>query len=224
MPTRRRALATGAALLATASSAGCLEFLLGEGLSFEANRATVAQPALDETGYQENQIRDVGIQREFEAAGQTREVSITNWHAQYDKEIDLSDLGLPIENASQRAAIFSVLSTPRVEVAGQEFNPVDDVGTDEIVSRVQNRYQGISGLQEVGEQSATLVGTSTTATEFQGDLELRDTGVTIDVALHVTEAVQAGEDFVLAVGGYPNALSGERDNAFRLFEGVEHEG
>lgn len=224
MPTRRRALATGAGLLATATTAGCLEFLLGDGLSFEASRATVSPAALDETGYEENRVREVGLQREFEAGGQSREVSITNWQAEYDKRIDLGDLGLPVEDATQRAAVFSVLSTPRVEIAGQEINPIDDVGTDEIVSRVQDRYEGISGLQEVGDQSATVLGTATTATEFQGDLALQNTGVTVDVTLHVTEAVEAGEDFVLAVGGYPNALSSERENAFRLFEGVQHEG
>lgn len=222
MPTRRRALATGAALLGTGTTAGCLDLLLGGGLSFEATRATVSQSTLDETGYQENRIRDVGIEREFEAAGQTRQVSITNWHAEYDKEIDLQDLGLPVEG-SQRAAIFGVLSTPRVEVAGQEFNPIDDVSTADIVSRLQSRYEGISGLQQVGESAATVLDASTTATEFRGDLELRNAGVTVDVTLHVTEAVEDGEDFVLAVGGYPNVLSGERENTFALFEGVEHD-
>jgi len=224
MPTRRDAIATGAGFVAAATSAGCLELLFGEGLSFEATAPSVAQAALDETGYRENRITDYGVQREFEAAGQSREVAVTNWQAEYDKSVDLADLGLSVESASQRAAVFSVLSSPRVEVAGESFNPLEDMDAAQIVSQVQSRYEGIDGLQRVGEQSVTLLGTTTTATEFQGDLELQNSGATVDVTLFVTRAVASGADFVLAVGAYPTALSSERENVSRLLEGIRHEG
>lgn len=224
MPTRRDAIAAGAGVLTAATSAGCLELLVGEGLSFEATAPSVAQPTLEETGYRESRVTDYGVQREFEAEGQSREVAITNWQAEYDKSVDFGDLGVPAENASQRAAVFSVLSTPRVEIAGQEFNPIDDMDTADIVSQVQRRYEGMDGLQRVGERSATLLGSATTATEFEGDLELQNSDVTLQVTVYVTQAVASGEDFLLAVGAYPSALSAEREDVFTMMGGVQHDG
>lgn len=224
MPTRRAAIATGAGLVASAT-AGCLDLVFGEGLNFEATPPSVAQSALDQTGYEEQEVSDHSVEREFEAAGQTRTVGLTNHHAQYDKSVDLQSLGLPVDSPGQRAAVFSAYTTPQVEVAGQDFNPIDDVSTAELIATVQNRYDGMGGLEQAGEEPATLAGTETTATEFQGDLELQGPNVTVEVTVYVTDAIASGEDFLLAVGAYPTALASvEDDNVFTLMESVQHDG
>ncbi|SNR31751.1 hypothetical protein SAMN06266787_1011243 [Halorubrum ezzemoulense] len=78
--TRRRALAAGGAV-GLASLAGCtaLDVATGDGpAEFAAGTATVADATLSESGYELNEVSDETISREVEAAGQTREVRVTN--------------------------------------------------------------------------------------------------------------------------------------------------
>lgn len=221
MLTRRRALLT-TAVAASATTAGCLDLLFGDGLEIEATAASVSQAALDETGYEKHQESDQTVEREFEVQGETRSVSATNKHAEYDRSIDLSVVGL----GSQRAATFSAFTTPKAEIGGKTLNPIDNMDEGDIVQRAQARYGGIGNLSRVGETSVTLLGESgTTATEFEGAAGLSGTGQDVDLTMHVTEEVESGDDFALAVAAYPTRLdSTERENAFTLIEGVQHDG
>lgn len=224
MHARRDALAAGAGL-AIAATSGCLDLLLGDGLSFEATAPSVSEEALDATGYEEHRIQDHTLERTFEAAGESRDVTVTNWQAEYDRAVDLGGLGLPIDEARQQAAVFSAITTPQVEVLDQEFNPVAEMSAADIVAMAQERYEGFQDLQRVGEETVTLLGEETTATEFEGEARLTDADVRLDLTLYVVEAVPSGDDYALAIAGYPSLLeSQEGDNVFTLFDGVQHDG
>jgi hypothetical protein len=220
MHSRRSFLASGAAG-ALVATAGCLDFILGDDLSFSASPANVSDDALDSTGYEENQTREQSFEKEFSVGGESRTVGITNHYAEYDRSIDLSGLGI----GSQRAATFTAATTPKVEVLGETFNPIDDMSPAEILGRAQGRYGGIDDLQEVGEFDTTLLGKETTVTRFHGSAELGDTGQNVDVELQVSDVVGSNGDFALAIGGYPQQLSdSERDNYETLVAGVQHDG
>jgi len=220
MQTRRSFLAT-AATGAVAATAGCLDFILGDDLSFEATAASLAEATLSETGYEERRIKEQSMEREFEAGGESRTVGITNWLAEYDKSIDLSAIG----GGDQRAATFTVLTTPQAEVLGQTFNPVGDMSAAEIVGLAQDRYEGFGSLSPQSETTATLLGSSTTVTRFSGSAELAETGQNVDLELQVAEAVKSNGDFAVAIGGYPEQLaSRERSNFFAMLENVQHDG
>lgn len=220
MPTRRSLLAAGATG-GLAATAGCLDFILGDDdLSFSATQATVSEEALAEAGYQERRAREETMEREFEAGGSSRNVSVTNWYTEYDRTIDLSLLG-----GEQRASTFTAITTPKAKVLNQTFNPVGDMSTAELVQTVQDRYEGFGNLEERDSQSATLLGKSTTVTRFTGTAEHQATGTEIDVELQVAEAVGSNGDFALAYGAYPQRIADtERDNYFTLLDGVEHDG
>lgn len=221
MPIRRRALLT-ATVAASAATAGCLDLLFGDGLEIEATAASVSQSALEATGYEEHQVTSQTIEREFEVQGETRSVSATNKHAEYDRAIDLSAVGV----GNQRAATFSAFTTPKAEIAGESLNPIEDMNEADVVQRAQARYDGFGNLSQVGESSVTLLGESgTTATEFEGEAALSGTGQTVDLTLHITEEVGSGDDFALAIAAYPTRLDSiERENVFTLIEGVQHDG
>lgn len=224
MVTRRVALAASAGLL-SAGLAGCTDVLFGEGLDIEATAPSVSESALEETGYEEHQVREMPIEREFEVAGETRRVRATNWQAEYDKAVDLSGIGLGDALGRQRAATFSAVTTPKAEIAGQTLNPIDDMDTSEIVARAQQRYDDFGNLRQVDETTTSILGETTTVDEFEGEASLTDADVTVDLTLHVSEAVESGDDFALVVAGYPTVLdASERDDAFRMIDGVEHDG
>ncbi len=225
MQTRRTLLALGASA-AIASTAGCIENLpfAGDGpMTFTAQPATVPESALDETGYEQQEIKEVVVEETFEAGGQSQDVVVTNWQAEYDRAVDFGDLGIPVDGR-QQAAVFTALATPQVSVLGQTFNPVADMSSEELAEMVQDRYEGLENLDHVGEESLEVAGESTTVGELEGEASLIDGGLSVELTLHIAEAVEAGEDLIVAVGGYPTELRDEEHpNIVTMMEAIEHE-
>lgn len=220
MQSRRTFLASGAAG-ALVATAGCLDFILGDDLSFSASPASVSENALASAGYEENRTREQSLEKEFEVGDESRTVGITNHYVEYDHTVDLSAIGI----GSQRAATFTAATTPQVEVLGETLNPIDDMSPAEILRRAQSRYGAIEDLREVAEFDTALLGEQTTVTRFHGSAQLGDTGQEVDVELQVSDAVGSNSDYVLAVGGYPQQMAdSERDNYETLVAGVQHEG
>lgn len=226
MQSRRTFLTLGAST-AIATTAGCtasIPFVGDEPMEFGADSASIPQSVLDETGYDDHEIEEVKIERTFEAGGQTQDVIVTNWQAEYDKTIDLSELGVPIDERL-RAAVCTALTTPQVSVLDRTFNPVGEMTSEELAEMVQDRYEGMENLERVDEDTITITGESTTVGEFETEAELVDEGISIDLTLHIAEAVESGDDLVVGVGGYPTELrSDERPNLFSLLEAIEHNG
>ncbi len=189
--------------------------MLSGPVTFSAKKATVGEQTLSETHYQEQSVNQSVITRNVSAAGQSKTVTVTNWIAQYDRAIDLGPLG------SQRAAVFSVVATPQVDVLGKSFNPIGDYSRERIVMMLQSRYQSIDDVQHVGNYSTTMLGQNTTVGKFSAQAELVG-GQSVDVYVHVTR-VQVGDDYVLAVAVYPQRIDDTESQHVRtLIHGVEH--
>lgn len=223
MHTRRDGLRAGAAALA-ASIAGCssIPFVGDDPLEFLATRTTVPESVRQDTGYEEASVSELTIERTFEAGGQSQDVVVTNWLAEYDKAIDVSEIGPFDERA--RAAVFTMLSTPQVSVLGQEFNPIEDMSSRELVEMVQERFDNLQNIEQAGTTGALVAGEETTAGEFNADAQFTGTGAQIPVVLHVTEAVAVGGDFLITIGAYPRGGGPlERDNVFTMMEQANRE-
>lgn len=117
MKLSRRAVGS-LALTGIAGLAGCS----GGSTSFSAE----AKTSTADTGYQRQDQREETITREF--AGQ--EVTGSNVTTEYDKEIDIPLIG------SAKLGVFTAFTSPEVNVAGQEFNLIDDWSTEKIVGQL----------------------------------------------------------------------------------------
>lgn len=225
--TSRRSALGALATVAAGSTVGCLEaipFVGDEPLTFSASPSRVPDAVLEETGYEEYNQTTMEVERTFEAAGQSQRVVVTNQLAEYDKAVDFGALGI-LGSGRYQAAIVTALTTPQVDVLGQTFNPVADTSSADLAGMVQDRYDGISNVQQVGEETAPVAGGSTTVGEFEARADLIGAGATVDLTLHIAEAVEAGSDLVVAIGGYPSiAQSRERDDVLAMFAGIEHQG
>lgn len=211
---RRQALLTIGSAGVTAATAGCIGFLTGsEPLEFEATTATVTQSALDETGYEEAEVREDPITRSFSAAGQEREVEVTNSIATYERTIDLGPLG------EQKAAIFAVLSTPQVKILDRTFNPVGEMSNRELLQQLQGRYEGFSVGGRVDTRSQTVLGQDTEIEKFEASATFN--GQEIDLFVHITNVAHEA-DFVVPIAVYPQRLPGESEKVFRLYNGIQH--
>ncbi|WP_336002718.1 DUF6517 family protein [Halorientalis halophila] len=210
----RRILAT-VAVAAVMVTAGC-GFLLGnEPATFSASPATVSEQALEETSYEETNVTEQNISREVEAAGQTREVVVTNHMAQYERQVGISGLG------EQEAAAFVAFSSPQISVAGQSFNPLDDMSERDILNQFNTEHSNVQVEEQTGTRNLSILGETRSVKQFDGTTEL--SGQEIDVIIHATK-FEHGDDHIGAIAIYPERVDGEEDRVVTLYEGLEHEG
>lgn len=211
----RRSFLAGIGATSIAATAGCLDFVTGDGpLEFEASRAMVETSALDETGYELAAKESPEVSRSFTVAGQTREVAVTNRLSTYEKSIDFGPLG------SVRAAVFAALATPKIEIAGRTFNPVDDMSNRELLEQLQSRYEGVTVNEKVGTYQVETLETTATVDRYDADAELQ--GQDVPIYLHVAR-LEHGADFLIGVGAHPQMVEGEGENIKQLIGALTHE-
>lgn len=216
-PTRRQLLAGAGAGLAT-GLAGCSGQLTAEGAAFDAAEVSLAASVQSDTGYSHYRTEDLTVTREFSRFGFSRSVEVTNSVSEYDRAIELSLLGQRV-----RAAVFAALSTPQVDILGKSFNPVADMSTREIAGMLQEHYENVDDIREDTSFESTVAGQTTTVTRFTAAATLVELGVSVDIYLYVSEAVELDGDFVVALAAHPQAFGEERDTVEALLSGVRRE-
>jgi hypothetical protein len=198
-------------------SAGCVGVLTGnEPLTVEAGPVSVSSATLDDTGYEEVRSTTQEMTREVSAAGQTREVVVTNQVTEYARTIDIGPLG------SGEFARFVVVSTPAVEVLGQTFNPVGEMSNREPAELAQAQYQGLENPETAGERRVSVLGTQATVSRFTADATLQGTGQSVELTLHVTR-IRDGGDFIVVIAAHPTLLPGEAERVDTMLGGVQHD-
>lgn len=213
MTRQRQVLAVVVAGLLVAT-AGCNVILGDDPVEFTAAAATVDDPTLEATGYEEVRVDEQLVVRNFSAAGQSRQANVTNVLAQYERQVDLGVLG------ERRAAVAVAFSSPQVSVLGESFNPIEDLTTREILQRLESQYEGVDVGQQVGARNVTSLGEDRVLRKFEGTATLD--GQQVDVYVHATAAFAHEGDFVVFVGIYPQALDGEEDRVVDLFGNLTH--
>ena len=210
-----RRVLTGLAVVALVLSAGCVGFLAGdEPLAFESGPVQVADANQSEAGYETVSVGANTPNQSFPVAGETRNVSVTNHVASYQRAVELGPLG------SAPFARFTVLSTPQVEVAGQTLNPVGGLSNRDLALRLQSQYDSIEDVRFVGNRTVETLGEPRTVSRFGATTTVA--GVDVDLALHVSK-FRHGDDFVVAIAVYPARLDGETDRVEAMLRGIEHE-
>lgn len=198
-------------------SAGAFYLYRDDLTEFSASPVSVAAATRDDTGYEETGVEDVVVEREFEAAGQSEKVVVTNYMTEHEKAVEM-----PLGLGRQRGAVFIALATPQVRVLGKEFNPVEEMSTDELVAMVQNNYEGIENVRKDDEGAVSVLGQATNQTRYAAEATFD--GSSVDIYLHVSEAVDSDDGLVVTIGVYPQMLeSQEEGNVLELMESVVDE-
>lgn len=201
-----------AGLLATS---GCIGFLTGQNaLTFESNPVSVSGQAQSQTGYDQARKEPSTVTKSFSAAGETRNVTVTNHVAEYKRTVGVAGL------AEGELARFTVISSPEVEVLGQTFNPLAELSNRELAAQFQKKYETVSDVQAVGDRTETVLGEEVTVTKFTARATIQG-GQQMDVYLHITK-FKHGDDYVVAVAVYPRQLDGEQENVNVLLSGIQH--
>jgi hypothetical protein len=207
---RRRALLAGAGGLTVSALSGCLGIA---GLDeHEATPAGVEPAVREETGYEQTDIRDLVVRETVEAAGVSEEIVVTNYLTEHEKSISLGPLG------SVRAAVFVVLTSPQISIAGRGFNPIREMSADDLVGLLEADYETINNVEHVSDETVTVLEQDTTEALFEGEATFD--GVTVDVNIHVTESVQTANDHLVTVGVYPTRVQASEEENIRSLMGA----
>lgn len=211
---RLHRLAIAGLLTVLVTTSGCVGTLMGEDLTFSASQPAVDEEAVEEADYDLEEKRDVTINHTVNIQEEEREIEVTNKIAAYSHNVSAGPI------ADQKAAGFVVAASPAVEVAGVTANPVDDYSNRELLKQISSRYDEVDDIERVGSQNVTVLGSETEVTKFSATTTIE--GERVDVYLHVMKT-QHEDDFVMAVGGYPQELDAQHeDRVLTLIEGIEH--
>ena len=209
---RRHLGAVALAVLLVTS--GCLGFLTGEEtLVFEADPATTAESVTSDAGYETDGPREHVVNQSFDVAGQSRTVQVVNHVTTYEKR-----LNLPVVR-DVKLGVFSVVSSPSVEIVGREFNPLGDYSNRRLLRMAGSGYGGFEGIERVSSRQLTVLGEETTVTKYAARAPVG--GRSVEVFVHVTR-VRHKDDYVVAMGVYPRQFSGEEENVLEMMRAIEH--
>lgn len=190
---------------------GCTDFITGDEERFEADTALVSDQAQSETGYEEQRVEDMKIEREYDRVDKT--IIVINRLAEYSREVSLGPLGGEL-------ARFTVLSTPKVEVGPVgPLNPIKDMDEEELAERLQAEYESVDNVQKVDERNVTILGDTASVSKFSAETTTEG-GQDVDVFMHIAR-VENGDDFVLAVGVHPQDID-EQGKIDTMLGGIEH--
>ncbi|RKD97735.1 DUF6517 family protein [Halopiger aswanensis] len=208
---QRRTFIAGLGIGGLAGLSGCLGVI---GMAEHTSTPAGVDPSVrEDAGYEAPTLEELVVERDVGTDAYSETITVTNHQTQYEKVIDMGPLG------EQRGAVFSVLSTPQVELAGRQFNPVEEMSTTELVDLIASNYEGIGNVTLEEEAAIQILGQATTRSRFSADAEFE--GESVEVDLHVTEAVETDEDLLVTIGVYPQRLrSREEERVLSLMGGV----
>ncbi len=209
---KRRTVLGGLSIAGLSSLAGCLG-LVGMD-EHESSPVGVEASVRDETGYAQTDIDDIVVEEEVGASIATETISVTNYMTEHEKSVSIGPLD------GQRAAVFIVLTTPQISIAGRNVNPIEDMSAQEIIELVEDNYDDIGDISHDEDGEVTILDGETTRSRFDADATFD--GHDLPVDLHVSEAVPTDDDDLLVtIGVYPQDLRmQEESNVLELMEGV----
>ena len=218
MGVNRRAFLASAGALTGTALAGCSEVNIDEPLRFESTPAYISDSVLEETGYEERDRDEIRIQRSFDVGGDDRTVTVTNQLVTYEQSVT-TEVSVPEELSN---SVFATVTTPSIELLGQELNPVAEMSNEELIEEAGDQFGRIENIEISGEAEITILGEATTRTQFSAETQLADANV--DVYLHVNNPVKRDEEFVSGVGVHPQRLPAEEAAIRKMFGGIESGG
>lgn len=206
---RRRSVIAG--VPAAVLFSGCMDLIRGDEARFEADTARVPADVAADTGYEEVEITDDEIRREFDQVDRT--VVVVNSIAEYARSVDLGPIGGEL-------ARFTALATPKIDIVpGRPANPVGDMDAKEIAEMVQNQYDDIGNVEHVGSRDVELLGDTIEVSKFSADARTAG-GEDVPVYMHIGETDNE-DDFVVVVGVHPRDVD-DQDEIDTLIGAVEH--
>lgn len=221
--TRRRVLAGVVVLLVLAVVVvllvppSLLTLAFSSSAEFGAQPATASEATLAERGYDSAESGERVVRENVSIAGLDRTIVTTNHLHRYERTLD-------VQNETVDGAVFALVSTPAIEVAGSSLNPLAGASHEQILDEFSDELPeelgGLDDIERVNRREGVLRGKRTTISQFVTTVEEDEP---LDVYLYVAR-IRSGSDVLIAVGGHPAAFTQERLSILELMATAEHPG
>lgn len=217
----KRVLAFGGLVTLVALS-GCVGFLTGEALVFEASPAVAPNGSAAESGFTLQQYNETQFNETVAVFGTEREIRLSFHQAIYVNRLpsNLSAEGMNetlLSNESQlnrslKPTAATVVSVPDAQFFGQSVNPLVQLPNDELIKRFGGGSgEGVTNLEQASERSVQLLGSNATLTVFNGTVQNENGSSSSRVS--VVKTAHEG-DVVVVVAVQPQDESDDDLDAF----------
>lgn len=213
--TSRREVIGIVASAGIASLAGCANLITGDGpIKAEADQLIVEQATVEETDYELAQAKSPPFEKTVSIAGNERQIVLTNEVVGYENAVGA---------ARKLGGVFTLLSTPAIDIANKSVNPLMQLSNKELAKQVASQRSGdggsIENIEVESEYEATVDGNTTTVTKFSATTTVE--GKDVPLYMHLTKT-PVGDNYAVVGAVYPQRIDElEHDTVKVLIEGIE---
>lgn len=191
-------------------TAGCMGVGL-DGASYSAPPAEVQNGVAEENEYNVTAVE----QFEFNETVNLSEdrdyrIQASNWITTYQKVGQFETTVNGQDISTESISMFAVVSTPSVEIAGQELNPLTEAPMDELLQRMTSQNENVEVHGKVGETTVVHeeTGQNVTVEKYNATLRSPEANMEIDAYVH-SAVVKTSDGVLVTIGIYPVQLDEE---------------
>lgn len=191
-------------------TAGCMGVGL-EGASYSAPPGEVTDGVAAENDYNITAINQFDFNRTVNIS-EDREYRIhaSNWVTTYQKMGQVNTTVNEQTISTNSVSMFAVVSTPSVEIAGQELNPLANAPMGDIMSRVTDQNENVEVHEKIGETTVVHeeTGQNVTVEKYNATITIPEANMEVDAYVH-SSVVKTSDAVLVTIGVYPVQLDEE---------------
>lgn len=176
-------------------------------LTFRASPVAVEEQALSKVGYEEHRSQTHTETKPYDFGDKSIAAKIVSQLIEYHRSINLDD------SDNQEVARFAVLSTPKVDLGFQSFNPFHGVSEEVLLEGLQPQYGKVQIGKRVDSSTITVLGEATLVTKRRGTAVYQEKQV--DLYIQLAQIVRNG-DYRILIGIYPQLIDEEGSILFLM--------
>lgn len=184
-------------------------------LKFRASPVAIDGEALSKVGYEKYRARTHTRTEPYDIGDKSITAEIVSHLIEYHRRVDFDD------SDNQEVARFAVLSTPKVDLGFQSFNPLHGISKETLLEGLQPQYGKIRIGERIDSHTITILGEKTSVIKRRGTAVYREKRIDLDI--HLAQILRDG-DYQLLVGVYPQLIDEEESILFLMEQTSQRKG
>lgn len=184
-------------------------------LKFRASPVAIDEQALSKVGYEKYRARTHTRTEPYDIGDKSITAEIVSHLIEYHRRVVFDNTD------NQEVARFAVLSTPKVDLGFQSFNPLHGISKETLLEGLQPQYGKIRIGERIDSHTITVLGEETSVMKRHGTAVYREKR--IDLYIHLAQILRDG-DYQVLVGVYPQLIDEEESILFLMEQTNQRKG
>lgn len=201
-------------------TAGCMGVGL-DGASYSAPPGEVTDGVAAENEYNVTAVNQFDFNRTVNISeDRDYRIHASNWVTTYQKVSQFNTTVNEQTVSTDSVSMFAVVSTPSVEVAGQELNPLTQAPMGDIMSRATDQNENIEVHEKIGETTVVHeeTGQNVTVEKYNATITIPEADMEVDAYVH-SAVVTTSDAVLVTVGVHPIQLD-EEESIHSMIENI----